>query len=377
MGAQGSHPTCDAQTTTTAGPIVKATGTLSGTSNRWWRQESKTRRSTPYSMGYYSTGYSSSRGVQELSALERLLRQLAKDGTLETLDVLERIARSVVQNHPEYRSLRVDSDALTALFRVPCAVDTLGAMGWERDGETLVLPASIKLDFQTHVVSILEAKRYQAKLIEDNKKSAKRAADPKKAELLRQVALDRQEQCNPQQASALAPTVSEPVTKSDTETAPVSDAAPCAPSTGDTAAAPDAGERELDELRALRHRKFLETFGKTSGGLSRTPVRALETKVEVAVPALETKVEAAVTAVETKVEVAVPALETKVELAPAPETEVAPVPVNTDVGALPSSTNEREVPDAKRQWEELRAEQRRRFEEARLQEKSGVFCGCM
>jgi len=295
-------------------------------------------------MGYYSTGYSSSRGVQEISALERLLRQLAKDGTLETLEVLERIARSVVQNHPEYRSLRVDSDTLTALFGVPCAVDTLSAMGWERDGETLVLPASIKLDFQTHVVSILEAKRYQAKLIEDNKKSAKRAADPKKAELLRKVALDRQEQCNPQPASACAPTVSEPVAKSDTETAPVSDAAPCAPSTGDTAAAPDAGERELDELRALRHRKFQETFGKTSGGLSRTPVTALETKVEVA---------------------------------PAPETEVAPVPVDTDVDALPSSTNEREVPDTQRQWEELRAEQRRRFEEARLQEKSGVFCGCM
>mmetsp|Transcript_51537 Transcript_51537/g.137550 ORF Transcript_51537/g.137550 Transcript_51537/m.137550 type:complete len:421 (-) Transcript_51537:143-1405(-) len=146
-------------------------------------------------MGYYSTGYSSSRGVQELSTLERLLRQLAKEGTPESLDLLEKIVRNVVEHASEekFRTLRASNAKLAPLFVVDVASDTMLEMGWLRDGELFVLPATVRLDFQHHVVPVLEAKRFQATFNAELKKSASRVVDAEKADLIRKCALDRRE----------------------------------------------------------------------------------------------------------------------------------------------------------------------------------------
>jgi len=80
--------------------------------------------------------------------------------------------------------------------------DVLSLMGWAEDGDALVLPSNIKLDFQLHVVKIVEAKDWFLKEKEKMKLASRRAADPNKADMLHQLELDRQERLASQNISA-------------------------------------------------------------------------------------------------------------------------------------------------------------------------------
>lgn len=144
-------------------------------------------------MGYYNlppTSY-----AQELTDFEKLLRNLPVECAIPALDLLETLSRNVIQNPSEekYRRVRTTNEKLIALFGVPGTVDVMENMGWQFDGEFMTLPKDVHLDFQAHVVKILEAKSHFGKQKELVARSAKIAADPGKAELLKQLEIDRRE----------------------------------------------------------------------------------------------------------------------------------------------------------------------------------------
>ncbi|OLQ12651.1 hypothetical protein AK812_SmicGene3455 [Symbiodinium microadriaticum] len=117
---------------------------------------------------------------------------LPLDGAIKALDLLETITRNTAQNPQDekFRRVRTTNEKLSALFGLPGIIPVMECMGWQQDGE---LPKSVKLDFPQHVVKILEAKSHFGKLQESEKRAAKLAQDPNKAELLKQLELDRRE----------------------------------------------------------------------------------------------------------------------------------------------------------------------------------------
>jgi len=242
-------------------------------------------------MGYYNlppTSY-----AQELSEFEKLLRNLPVECAIPALDLLETLSRKVIQNPSEekYRRVRTTNEKLVPLFGVPGTVDVMENMGWQYDGEFMTLPNDVNLDFQAHIVKILEAKSHFGKQKELAARSAKMTADPAKADLLKQLEIDRRERsaaaglpiavakvekCVPDAKAAPAPvTVSSPPAS---ESAPVAGAtAVASPDTADAtsgAARPKSafdferrgkaeeqrkeGELSLQDLRALQKEKFKE-----------------------------------------------------------------------------------------------------------------------
>lgn len=153
-------------------------------------------------MGYYNlppTSY-----AVELSEFEKLLRSLPLEGAIQALDLLETLSRNVIQNPSEekYRKVRTANEKLAPLFGLPGAADIMMAMGWQQEGDFMVLPKSTQLDFQQHIVKILEAKSHFGKQRENAARAAKLAADPNKADLLRQLELDRRERSGAAAAAA-------------------------------------------------------------------------------------------------------------------------------------------------------------------------------
>eukprot|EP00930_Biecheleria_cincta_P036184 TRINITY_DN24828_c0_g1_i1.p1 TRINITY_DN24828_c0_g1~~TRINITY_DN24828_c0_g1_i1.p1 ORF type:complete len:352 (+),score=98.21 TRINITY_DN24828_c0_g1_i1:63-1058(+) len=144
-------------------------------------------------MGYYNQPVN--KLPTELNELEKLLRALQLDGAIEALDLLETITRNVIQNASEdkYRRLRTTNEKLKPLFGQPGVLPAMQEMGWQEEGEFMVLPKAVKLDFPQHVVKILEAKSHYGKLRESEKRTAKLAEDPNKAAMLKQLELDRRE----------------------------------------------------------------------------------------------------------------------------------------------------------------------------------------
>jgi len=148
-------------------------------------------------MGYYNMP--STKYAAELTAFEKMLRGLPLQGSAEALDVLEKMVRNIIHHPAEerFRRLRTSNEKLAPLFGLAGITEVMCHMGWQAEGEFIVLPANIKLDFQLHVVKIIEAKEHLAKEREAAAhaaaKAAKLASDPDKATLLRQVELDRQE----------------------------------------------------------------------------------------------------------------------------------------------------------------------------------------
>ncbi|OLP75000.1 hypothetical protein AK812_SmicGene45289, partial [Symbiodinium microadriaticum] len=144
-------------------------------------------------MSYY--GLPPTKFANEYNEFEKLLRALPLDGAIKALDLLETITRNTAQNPQDekFRRVRTTNEKLSALFGLPGIIPVMECMGWQQDGEFLQLPKSVKLDFPQHVVKILEAKSHFGKLQESEKRAAKLAQDPNKAELLKQLELDRRE----------------------------------------------------------------------------------------------------------------------------------------------------------------------------------------
>eukprot|EP00439_Symbiodinium_sp_Y106_P080535 s39_g19.t1 len=162
-------------------------------------------------MSYY--GLPPTKFANEYNEFEKLLRALPLDGAIKALDLLETITRNTAQSPQEekFRRVRTTNEKLSALFGLPGIIPVMECMGWQQDGEFLQLPKSVKLDFPQHVVKILEAKSHFGKLQESEKRAAKLGQDglreslswfrvksriiedPNKAELLKQLELDRRE----------------------------------------------------------------------------------------------------------------------------------------------------------------------------------------
>jgi hypothetical protein len=131
----------------------------------------------------------------ELSAFEKILRTLPLEGAKEALDLLETLTRNVIQ-HPgedKFRNVRTTNEKLAALFGCEGALDIMMHMGWKVEGEMVVLPKDVKLDFPNHIVKILEAKGHYSKAMSIKRGAAKLGRDPAKAGLLHQLELDRRE----------------------------------------------------------------------------------------------------------------------------------------------------------------------------------------
>lgn len=160
-----------------------------------------------FAMGYY--GLPKAKLPDELNALEKLLRSLPLEGSIEALDLLETLTRNAIQNFLEekYRRVRTTNEKLSALFKLEGTLDIMLEMGWLPDGEFMVLPQGVQLDFPRHVVKILEAKSFYGKMRVQAKKTAKLGDDPNKAQLLQQLELDRRERAARASAAPLAPVV--------------------------------------------------------------------------------------------------------------------------------------------------------------------------
>lgn len=131
----------------------------------------------------------------EQSPLEKALRSLPMHGAIEALSLLEKITRNVVHSPCEdkFRRFRKTNEKMAPLTNLPGSSEILSLMGWVEDGDVVILPSNIKLDFQLHVVKILEAKDYFSEAKEKQKVASRRVVDPNKAEVLHQLELDRQE----------------------------------------------------------------------------------------------------------------------------------------------------------------------------------------
>jgi len=131
----------------------------------------------------------------DLSDFEKLLRQLPLDVGIEALDLLETITRNIVQYPTEekYRKLRTTNEKLQVLFGAAGHKEIMLDMGWQVDGEFMVLPKEVKLTFPKHIVKFLEAKNHYSKQRNIKKGSAKMSRDPGQADTLQKLELDRKE----------------------------------------------------------------------------------------------------------------------------------------------------------------------------------------
>jgi len=146
-------------------------------------------------MGYYGLGPGmNSRMADKLTMLEQLLRRLPLETALETLELLEQLCRRVVRAPGDLELRRLDlSENANALLAEPSAQAVLQELGWRPEGQELRLPAEVRLDFQGHVVKCIEAKDFYKKEAERLKKLKRLSADPSKAAIQEQLALDRRE----------------------------------------------------------------------------------------------------------------------------------------------------------------------------------------
>lgn len=164
-------------------------------------------------MGYYNLP--PSKLPTDLNPLEKQLRSLNVEGSIEALDLLEVLCRNVIQNPGEdkYRRVRTTNEKLKPLFGLEGILDVMQEMGWQVEGEFVVLPKDKSLDFQKTIVKILEAKSHFGKQRENAKKTAKMSSDPNKAGLLKQLEIDRRER-----AAAAAQGTNQPQVASQPET---------------------------------------------------------------------------------------------------------------------------------------------------------------
>lgn len=132
-------------------------------------------------MGYagYSPGL---RTAEKLSPLEQALRGLPLDKAEQTLELIEKLTRNVQQNPKDmkFRKVKLTNKAISEkLASVPGAVDLMYTLGWtkaeEEGAPVLILPESVRFDFQQHVVKFVDAKDWYKKEQEEQKRSQARA----------------------------------------------------------------------------------------------------------------------------------------------------------------------------------------------------------
>mmetsp|Transcript_1707 Transcript_1707/g.5332 ORF Transcript_1707/g.5332 Transcript_1707/m.5332 type:complete len:351 (-) Transcript_1707:64-1116(-) len=134
-------------------------------------------------MGYYGLG-PGTKVADQLTPLERALRSLPLDVALDALALLEKIVRNIVRQPADekLRRLRSTNEKLGPLLGHEAGLNLMKEIGWQVDGEFVVLPAAVKLEFQDHIGKIVDARDFYRKEGEQAKLSAKRSRDLAKAE---------------------------------------------------------------------------------------------------------------------------------------------------------------------------------------------------
>merc|ERR1711974_314304 len=128
---------------------------------------------------------------------QQALRSLPLEQAHEVLDLLEKLTRNVVRNPAEdkFRCVKLTNAKIAAaVASAPTMVDALQEMGWVKKGDNLVLPPSVRLLHEVHVVDIIDAKDHYKKEAENERRRQLRAGktgDAEKEELMKKMEIDR------------------------------------------------------------------------------------------------------------------------------------------------------------------------------------------
>mmetsp|Transcript_114359 Transcript_114359/g.214194 ORF Transcript_114359/g.214194 Transcript_114359/m.214194 type:complete len:187 (+) Transcript_114359:91-651(+) len=151
-------------------------------------------------MGYagYSPG-ANSRMADSLTPLQQALRALPLDVAPDTLALIEKLTRNVVRNPGEekFRKINLTNTKIkAAIADVPNGIELMQEMGWVPEGESLILPAGIRLAHEVHVVGIIEAQdHYKSEAEKERVRQmrARKEVDGDKDKLRQQLEADRKE----------------------------------------------------------------------------------------------------------------------------------------------------------------------------------------
>jgi UBX domain-containing protein 6 len=117
---------------------------------------------------------------------------------MASLELIEKLVRNAVQQPAEekFRKIRLTNAKIAeAVTNVPGAVAAMKEMGWQEEGEFLILPSGKKLVFED-VKAILNTQDWYKKEIEKEHKrqmAARKEEDPEKKRLRTQLELDAKE----------------------------------------------------------------------------------------------------------------------------------------------------------------------------------------
>jgi hypothetical protein len=204
-------------------------------------------------MGYYNLP-PGNKVAEPLSEFEQVLRSLPLEEAIAALDLLETISRNVIQHPTEdkYRRLRVSNEKLQVLFGLEGTNRIMTSMGWRYEQEYCTLPKEVRLNFQMHIVKILEAKSFYGKQKEVTARANKLSQDPDKAETLKQLEIDRRERAAAaaSRQSATPPAVAPAVAAAPARGPPTTAAAPAAAPVAEASATPASSEA-LAQLIAM------------------------------------------------------------------------------------------------------------------------------
>eukprot|EP00928_Gymnodinium_smaydae_P081973 TRINITY_DN653_c1_g1_i1.p1 TRINITY_DN653_c1_g1~~TRINITY_DN653_c1_g1_i1.p1 ORF type:complete len:213 (-),score=50.09 TRINITY_DN653_c1_g1_i1:364-924(-) len=151
-------------------------------------------------MGYagYAPG-GNSKMADAKTPLQEALRQLPLDKWEASLELIEKLTRNVVRNPSDekFRRIKLTNPKIAAAITdVPAALALMAQMGWQQEGEELVLPAAVRLVHETEVIGIIDARDYYKKEVEkENRRQMmeRKEKDPEKELLMKQLHADRQE----------------------------------------------------------------------------------------------------------------------------------------------------------------------------------------
>jgi len=136
-------------------------------------------------MGYagYSPG-GNSRMPDALTPLQEALRSLPLEQAMDALTLILKLTRNIVQSPTEakFRKINLANEKIKlAVGDVPNAVALMQQMGWVHEEGSLVLPASVRLAHEVHVVGIIDAQDHYKTLGRKEHVSQMRAAKVQQA----------------------------------------------------------------------------------------------------------------------------------------------------------------------------------------------------
>lgn len=134
-----------------------------------------------------------------LTPLQEALRALPLEEAAETLALIDKLTRNIVRNPGEakFRKINLTNEKIKkAIADVPNAVALLMEMGWVPEEGALVLPSTVRLVHEVHVVGIIDAQDfYKTKMKKENvsQMRAAKEVDGDVAKLRDQIEADRKE----------------------------------------------------------------------------------------------------------------------------------------------------------------------------------------